>query len=175
MLFLLTYTVQGQRASRRYIAKYTALADSIWRHRGIPPSVTLAIALVETGAGTSALCVKFNNHFGFRGTNTNSIKKLGKPSSYKEYHSARDSYHHFTKIIMKKRFYRSLKGNPNSALWVHALKKSGYASNPNWETHVNSLITRFNLYSLDERRANKPQPHIPDFIKYRTVHRPLWE
>ena len=46
-----------------YINKYKGIAISEMNRTGIPASITLAQAIVESGSGESLLAKKANNHF----------------------------------------------------------------------------------------------------------------
>lgn len=149
MLFfsLLTYS-QDNTAS--YIEKHKPLAIDLMREYSIPASVILGVAVIESGAGTSLLSRKFNNHFGIVGKNYNSVKKLGYRSHYKEYESDSASFRHFCEILSKKPYYTNLICNPDPKLWISAIRKSGYASaSHTWGKRVESAITRFNLKEID--------------------------
>ena len=49
-----------------YIRKYSPMAVDQMNRYGIPASITLAQGLLESGAGTSMLAQKANNHFGIK-------------------------------------------------------------------------------------------------------------
>ena len=53
-----------QRAA--YIEKYSHLAVSEMRRSGIPASITMAQAILESSIGKSALATEANNHFGIK-------------------------------------------------------------------------------------------------------------
>ena len=49
-----------------YIEQYKELAIIEMHRSGVPASITLAQALIETNAGRSDLALKANNHFGIK-------------------------------------------------------------------------------------------------------------
>ena len=49
-----------------YIAEYSGLAVSEMRRSGIPASITMAQAILESSLGKSDLATKANNHFGIK-------------------------------------------------------------------------------------------------------------
>jgi Bax protein len=154
LLFVLFLSVpvfsSGQTNIESYIEKYKGLAIDMMHLYNIPASVTLSIAIVESGAGTSALGQKFHNHFGITGKNYNAIKKLGYRSRYKEYESDSASYQHFCDVIARKQFYPNLIDNPDYKTWVSAIGKSGYANAAtHWKKKVLSTIERHNLQTFD--------------------------
>jgi flagellum-specific peptidoglycan hydrolase FlgJ len=140
----------GQSNIESYIEKYKGLAIDMMNLYNIPASVTLSIAIVESGAGSSALGRKFHNHFGITGKNFDALKKLGYRSRYKEYDSDTASYQHFCEMITRKSFYPNFIDNPDYKTWVSAIGKSGYANSAShWKKKVLSTIERNNLHKLD--------------------------
>lgn len=140
----------GQSSIESYIDKYKDLAINMMHLYNIPASVTLSIAIVESGAGSSALGRKFHNHFGITGKNYNAVKKLGYRSRYKEYESDTASYQHFCEVITRKPFYPNLIDKTDYKNWVLAIAKSGYAhSASHWKKKVFSTIERHKLHELD--------------------------
>jgi Bax protein len=154
LLFVLFLSVpalsSGQNKIDSYIDKYKDLAINMMRLYNIPASVTLSIAIVESGAGTSVLGRKFHNHFGITGKNYNAIQKLGYRSRYKEYDSDTASFQHFCEVIASKSFYPNLIDNADYKTWVSAIGRSGYANAAShWKKKVLSAIVRHNLHTLD--------------------------
>jgi len=49
-----------------YIEKYKSVAKENMTRTGIPASITLGQAILESGAGTGPLSVQANNHFGIK-------------------------------------------------------------------------------------------------------------
>jgi flagellum-specific peptidoglycan hydrolase FlgJ len=140
----------SQDNTASYIEKHKPLAIDLMREYSIPASVILGVAIIESGAGTSQLSRKFNNHFGIVGKNFNAIKKLGYHSHYKEYKSDSASFRHFCEILAKKPYYSDLVCNPDPKSWITAIRKSGYASaSSTWGKRVEMAIKRYNLIEID--------------------------
>ena len=142
--------ILAQNANTVYIEKYKGLAIDLMHQTNVPASVILGVAMVESGAGNSALSRKFNNHFGITGTNTNAIEKLGRRTRYKEYESDTASFRHFCDMLAKKQFYPKLVDKQDYKLWVPAIRRTGYAgSAQTWEKKVKTAIIKNKLYELD--------------------------
>jgi Bax protein len=90
VLFLLL-VFQSVSAQSKYIKQYKPIADSLSGIYGIPTSVMLGVAIIESGAGKSRNCKLLNNHFGVKGKN-DLMKTKGIKSSYKQYTDGRASY-----------------------------------------------------------------------------------
>ena len=124
-----------------YIEKNNTLAENLSTKYGIPSSIILAIAFVESGGGSSKNSKALNNHFGIVGKNN-----IG--SKYKQFSSTEESYEAFCKLLTKKNYYTSLKGNDDFSSWVKAIASAGYSTQPQeWMRRINLI---FNKYQLKE-------------------------
>lgn len=141
-LFLFLKEVSGQS---KYIREYKPIADSLSAIYGIPTSVMLGIAIIESGAGKSRNCRLLNNHFGIKGKN-NLVKTNGIKSAYKQYPDGRSSYVAFSQLMTRKKFYKRLKGKMDYKLWLDAISKSGYSTVPlEWKKNITSTIKKHKL------------------------------
>ena len=107
VLFLLL-VFQASSAQSKYIKQYKPIADSLSEIYGVPTSVMLGVAIIESGAGKSRNCKLLNNHFGVKGKN-DLLKTKGIKSSYKQYPDGRAFYVAFCKLMTRKKFYPKLK------------------------------------------------------------------
>jgi hypothetical protein len=123
-----------------YVKKYKPLADSLSLEFGIPASVILGVAILESGSGTSRNAKLLKNHFGIVGKN-NLAKTKGIKTKYKQYPNVQSSYRDFARLMMKKKFYALLKGNMNEGLWIDAISKASYSEVPGiWKKRVLTTI-----------------------------------
>jgi flagellum-specific peptidoglycan hydrolase FlgJ len=168
---------------RLYIKKYKAMAIEEMHRAGIPASITLAQAVLESRYGTSELATFANNHFGIKmgddwqggkyyvySNEWNShLQRLEKRiSCFRAYHSPDESYSHHSDFIRQRPHYKNLFqiNRNNYQAWAAGLQKSGYATDPDYATKLISLIERFRLHQYD----NAPPPlktiiTYPDFRK----------
>lgn len=136
-LLALIITANGQSVS--YITKHKAMTTELSEQYGIPYSVILAVALVESSAGEGKTAKKLNNHFGIVGQNQQA--KNGYKSRYKEYDSEQESFLDFCRTISKKGFYARLKDNKDTRQWIKAISRSGYSEQPKvWEKRILNTI-----------------------------------
>ena len=103
-----------------YILKYNQIAQKESSKSGIPTSIILAQAILESGFGNSSLCKRSNNHFGIKWKKSgdgdfvysfdDDYDKNGKhvPSKFMKYESARESFSHHSKFLMQKPNYQEL-------------------------------------------------------------------
>lgn len=123
-----------------YIKKYDDLAKNLSTEFGIPKSIILSVAIVESGYGRSKVARKLNNHFGIVG------KNRVRWSRYKQYASAEDSFRDFCVKMSGKKFYAHLKGNTNYLLWIKKISYTGYSTKPRqWQKKIKTIIKKHNL------------------------------
>ncbi len=122
-----------------YITKHKTMTTELAEQYGIPYSVILAVALVESSAGEGKTAKKLNNHFGIVGKNEQA--KTGYKTRYKQYDSEQESFMDFCRTISKKGFYARLKDNADTKQWVKAISKAGYSEQPKvWEKRIMNTI-----------------------------------
>ena len=122
-----------------YIQKNKTLAEKLSTKYGIPSSIILAVAFVESGGGTSKNSKTLNNHFGIVGKNN-----IG--SRYKQFESKEASYEAFCKLIARKNYYSALKGTEDFGKWVKAIASAGYSTQPGeWMRKINLIIHKYQL------------------------------
>lgn len=132
-------SINANAQTQSYIQKNKTLAEKLSTKYGIPSSVILAIAFVETGGGTSRNSKALNNHFGIVGKNS-----IG--SKYKQFESKEESYEEFCKMVVKKKYYSTLKGTEDFGKWVKAMANAGYSTKPGeWMKRINSIIHKYQL------------------------------
>ena len=145
ILFLLLTAHLSVFCQSSYITKYKPLADSLSKEYGIPVKVILGIAVVESSSGTSRNARLLNNHFGVVGKN-NLMKTKGIKTAYKQYPSAKDSYIYFVKMISRKKYYNTLKGDTSCSKWVHIMSLHGYSVKPeSWRRVILSTIKKIKI------------------------------
>lgn len=153
-------TVQPAKAGlvERYIAQYKDLVKSLSDEFGIPTSIITAISIVESGAGQSRNTKLLNNHFGITGKN-NLRKTKGIKSKFKQYDSPEESFREFCKMLTRKKYYAKLKGNNDYKLWVNAMSKAGYSTQPEvWKKMITGAIKK---YKLDVTNHSSTSNELP--------------
>lgn len=149
--------------SEDYINQYKDMAIIEMHRSGIPASITLAQALVESRYGTSDLAIHANNHFGIKCKSywkgvtyyhkDDDYDKNGQliKSCFRAYDTVIDSYVDHSNFLMKTPWYQELFSyNKTDYLnWAHGLKKCGYATNPKYATMLIKKIEDFQLYQFD--------------------------
>jgi len=146
-----TTVATAQKAVKKYIKQYESIALEKAEKYQIPASIILGVSIIESAAGQSQICKNLNNFFGIKGKNWNSKKKMGYHSAYKEYKDDEASFEHFCQVLMKKKFYKNLKGSDDYKEWLNQMNKASYASaKQQWINDITSTIKKYELFKLDE-------------------------
>ena len=137
ILLVLSFSSVKAQKKHSYIEKHKEIAAQLSREYGIPSTVILAVAFVESGGGTSKNSQILNNHFGIVGKNT--VNK----SRYRSFLSTQDSFRAFCDLLSRKKYYQRLKGNDDHSEWVKAIAKAGYSTQPQeWMRRINLMIKK---------------------------------
>lgn len=145
-----------------YIATWRDIAVQQEQDYGIPASVTMAQALLESGAGKSELAREANNHFG--------IKCAGgwmgdvyyhdddaQGECFRVYLDAAESYKDHSVFLQKPR-YKSLYDIPiaDYESWAVRIRECGYATDPKYPAKLIKLIEDYGLDSLHNETWQMP-------------------
>lgn len=155
---------QKKISAKEYIETYKSLAVEAMQEYGIPASIKLAQALIESDNGNSPLALKANNHFGIKCKTTWSGDKMlhdddEKDECFRSYRSAYDSYRDHSDFLADSPRYRFLFDlDPTDYKgWARGLSHAGYATNPDYANMLIKAIEQNGLYKIDkEITANTP-------------------
>lgn len=146
-----------------YIERYKDIAVSEMEKYGIPASIKLAQALLESGNGNSTLAVEANNHFGIKCGGVWNGKSITKSDDnpndcFRVYDNPEQSFKDHSQFLLRKRYEKLFSLNKNDYRgWAYGLKEAGYATNPRYPELLIDLIERYELYKYDssESRSEK--------------------
>ncbi|RFS23831.1 hypothetical protein DVR12_08030 [Chitinophaga silvatica] len=140
----------AQQSTNNYLSKFSPVSVNLMQETGIPASVILGVAMLESGTGTSRNAKLLHNHFGIVGKNNLHEIKPGQRSVYKQYANDVASYEHFVAVLAKKKWFGEMKGNPEFSTWLKKMNTSGYSSaGHEWIRRVTNIINKYKLYKLD--------------------------
>ncbi len=152
---LLLSASYGQSEKQRinaYVSAYKDLAVEEMLRTGVPPAVTLAQGILETGGGQSDLAALAYNHFGIKCKSewtgeTMSHDDDAKNECFRKYACVKDSYKDHSDFLRSRPCYAFLfKLDPTDFEgWAKGLKKAGYATNPAYAQKLIKLIVENNL------------------------------
>jgi LysM repeat protein len=136
-----------------YIDRYAALAVSEMKRTGIPASITLAQGMIESDFGRSSLASEGNNHFGIKCHDnwTGQVIRHDderRNECFRKYPRPEDSFYDHSDFLKSVPRYRELFNlSPTDYKgWARGLKRTGYATNPDY---ANMLIRKIEEYNLD--------------------------
>lgn len=150
----------SQTATQNYIDENKDLAVELMNNYHVPASIILAVAIHESGSGTSKIARYLNNHFGIKGSNSST--KIN--SAYKGYDEVKDSYQDFINILQSRPKFAILfdkYSDYDYRSWAYGIQRGGYAASKTWASQVIQLIKYYNLYLLDNRPEGYIEPPIP--------------
>jgi uncharacterized protein YraI len=152
----------------QFLAAAVPGAQAGWRKYGVPASVTVAQAILESGWGRSSLSAIDRNYFGIKcqsgsyGTiatgchvyRTNECTRTGScfatSAAFRTYatmaHSIAD-HGNFLKVNSRYRPAFAYTTDANKFIWQ--VWKAGYATDPNYFTKITMLMAQQNLYKYD--------------------------
>jgi flagellar protein FlgJ len=143
-------------------------AQKGWREYGVPASVTIAQAILESGWGRSSLSVTDSNYFGIKCQNgkygslakgchvynTSECDAAGKcfatTATFRIYASMANSYRdHGTFLRVNRRYKPAFGYTKDANKFIWQVWKAGYATDPNYFTKVTTLMASYHLYQYD--------------------------
>jgi hypothetical protein len=144
------------RLVKEYITRYKEVAIAEQEKFGIPASIKMAQAIVESNAGTSALSHKTNNHFGIKCFSKTCKKghcsNFGDDTHkdfFRKYGSVWESWRSHSKLIVEGKYKVLLGHGKDYKAWAHGLKKLGYATAKHYDETLIKKIEKYHLYELD--------------------------
>ncbi|HNV96123.1 MAG TPA: glucosaminidase domain-containing protein [Bacteroidales bacterium] len=155
---LMVSNAQNKRITRlEYIEQYKQDAIDEMRKTGIPASITLAQACLESDDGNSWLAKEANNHFGIKcGMNWNGEKVYKDDDNpndcFRKYKSVKESFDDHSLYLTTTKRYAGLfqLETKDYKGWARGLKDAGYATNPQYADLLIKIIEDFQLYNFDE-------------------------
>lgn len=179
---VLVFTAFSQQTRTQYIEKYQMLAIEEMQRTGIPASIKMAQACLESANGNSNLCILSNNHFGIKCKSnwTGSSVKWdddARNECFRKYNTVEESFIDHSNFLINSPRYASLfQLAPGDYVgWAHGLKAAGYATAPDYAQRVIKIIEDNKLYLLDSginiddlaiaQRAKLSNKNVSDFLK----------
>lgn len=149
---------QNNRISRMdYIEQYKQTAIDEMRKTGIPASITLSQACLESDDGNSWVAKEAHNHFGIKcGMNWTGEKVYKDDDSpnecFRKYASVKESFDDHSSYLLTTKRYSPLfqLDSRDYKAWAQGLKDVGYATNPQYAEMLIKIIEDFQLYKYDE-------------------------
>jgi len=146
-----------------YIDAYKFVAIDEMVRSGIPASIIMAQAIIESNGGVSTLARESNNHFGIKCKSywtgrahyhpDDDRDAHGKliPSCFRKYDSVQASYADHSDFLMGTSHYKVLFHYDKTEYeqWAKGLQLCGYASDPAYADKLIRTVKLYNLHELD--------------------------
>ena len=142
---------------RSYIEHFSNTAVAEMDQFGIPASISMAQAIIESRSGTSKLAVRNNNHFGIKcfskscpeGHCSNFTDDHHK-DFFRKYGGPIDSWREHSHFLMKNSYRKLLKFGKDYRAWARGLREYGYATDATYDKKLISVIEKYELSRLDD-------------------------
>ena len=151
----------GTDRQQRFILTAAEAARVSQRETGVPASITIAQAILESSWGKSRLSSEFNNYFGIKakerpGTagvtwfNTWEVVDGAdeiQHEPFRAYKTAADSFVDHGRFIQRNpRYKTALAVSHDPRQFAREINKAGYATDPDYAAKLIRLMDQFNLY-----------------------------
>lgn len=142
-----------------YIYKYRSIAIENMEVYGIPASITMGQAILESGYGNGYLARVANNHFCIKCRNwdgpTITHADDDPNDCFRVYESAEESFHDHAEFLNSGSRYEFLFSYDADDYknWAKGLKKAGYATAEDYAERLINVIERYNLPLLDKKNG----------------------
>jgi flagellum-specific peptidoglycan hydrolase FlgJ len=151
-------------AQESFLTEATALARANQRRFGVPASVTIAQAILESGWGRSALVRTANNYFGMtcahddhgpvaagcRPGTDRVCDRTGCRASvanFRAYRSIRESFtDHGRQFVVSPRYATAYAHRADPNRFVAEIHRAGYATDPRYTSLIRKIMKKYNLY-----------------------------
>ena len=146
-------------SKEEYIEIYKEDAVKEMLFSGVPASITLAQAMLESDFGNSPLARYANNHFGIKchkGWTGGTFYQDddARNECFRKYYTVYKSYRDHSEFLSNRKRYASLflLKRTDYKSWAKGLKKAGYATNPQYANLLIKIIEENVLYNYDKVR-----------------------
>jgi LysM repeat protein len=167
VLFFIVFSALSAHASSpqritlpEYIDTFRDLAISEMQLHGIPASIKLAQAILESGFGNSRLARYGNNHFGIKCHGWTGRYLLhdddAEDECFRAYNCPNESFRDHSQFLLTRPWYAPLfkLDIMDYRAWAHGLRRAGYATNPRYAEKLIRIIEEHRLMRYDSIAMN---------------------
>lgn len=149
------------KTGNAFIDRIAGDAIKSQRETGVPASVTMAQAILESGWGKSGLSTQANNFFGIKGKGpagsvTMRTREVFNGQStyinapFRKYNSPAESFADHGKFFTQNKRYSTAMQHTNDAhRFAREIAKAGYATDPKYASMLSGLINKHGLERFD--------------------------
>jgi flagellum-specific peptidoglycan hydrolase FlgJ len=158
------FPVLGGTPQERFIDSIAEAAVESADRTGVPASVTIAQAILETYWGSSRLAREGNNYFGIkaqtRGGTAGSIRfdvweviggrNVMQSEAFRAYNGVAESFvDHGLFFVENGRYARAMAAKDDARQFAREINRAGYATDPAYSSKLIALMDRYDLYRYD--------------------------
>lgn len=161
-----------------FIARTVKWAQEEERQQGVPASVSIAQAMLESGMGDSKLTKEARNWFGIKCSSwtsphqsgcytitTTEYDELGNPyrttARFRNYTRDQDSFiDHGYLLRYLSRYKNAFNYQNNADRFITEVAKAGYATDPQYANKVIRLMVQHNLYQYNLKPMSTARPEL---------------
>jgi len=143
---------QNNSGTISYIMQYKSIAMKEMKRTGVPASITLAQAILESNSGESDLAKNHNNHFGIKCKSDWTGAKTyqdddAKQECFRAYDAAEMSFKDHSNFLKNRPNYVDLflLDPVDDTAWAYGLKKAGYATAADYPKKLLKIIDDYEL------------------------------
>ena len=161
---------QNNPTTIAYISQYKAIAMKEMKRTGVPASITLAQAILESNSGESNLAKNHNNHFGIKCKSDWTGAKAyqdddAKQECFRAYDAAEVSFKDHSNFLKNRPNYVDLflLDPVDDTAWAYGLKKAGYATASDYPKKLLKIIDDYELaqYNFPELENENETEEAP--------------
>ncbi len=144
---------------KKYIERFARVAITEMEKYGVPASITLAQALLESDAGASKLALESNNHFGIKcrskclDCTCRNYADDDRYDMFRVFSTAWESFRTHSRLMHDDRYKHLLQYGNDYRKWAEGLEAAGYATDPQYAEKLIQIIEFFDLYLFDQQAA----------------------
>jgi flagellum-specific peptidoglycan hydrolase FlgJ len=157
--------VLGNTPQEQFISSIAAAAVKSADQTGVPASVTIAQAILESYWGSSRLATDARNYFGIKaqpqggtaGTVSFAVwevlggRNVVETQPFRAYNTVAESFvDHGLFFIQNPRYAGAMAVKDNARKFATAINREGYATDPAYASKLIGLMDRYNLYRYDD-------------------------
>ncbi|HEX8968808.1 MAG TPA: glucosaminidase domain-containing protein [Chloroflexota bacterium] len=157
--------VLGDTPQERFIASIAEAAVDSADRTGVPASVTIAQAILESYWGSSRLAREANNYFGIkaqtRGGSAGSVwfdvweviggRNIMQSQAFRAYNTVSDSFvDHGRFFVENGRYAAAVAAEGDPRQFAREINRAGYATDPSYASKLIGLMDRYDLYRFDD-------------------------
>ncbi len=144
--------------NRLYIKQFAHIAVDEMHRTGVPASVSMAQAIVESRAGKGRLARTIQNHFGIKCFSTKckrghcrNFEDDSHKDFFREFENSEQSWTAHSNFLKGKHYQSLYKNGKDYKKWAHGLQEKGYATADTYAETLISIIEKYKLNELDSQ------------------------